>query len=160
MTRTQALLVSTSLPPGTTFGALGIPYGTDFADTEIKGDAWGIGYNLGVIFEVNEKLTLGARYLSRQKITTDNADATFVQDPTGLVLTGGNPFGLPAGTPIDALVAGQFQPGGLLVDQKASSGLRAISRHGSATPGVYARERSRWVRTLLVGVTAIFPGRP
>lgn len=120
----QVVVPNPALPPGTTFGALGIPYGTDFADTEISGDAWGVGYNVGIIYEVNEKLTLGARYLSRQNITTDNADATFVQDPTGLVLTGGNPFGLPAGTPIDALVAGQFQPGGLLVDQKASSGLR------------------------------------
>ena len=41
-----------------------------------------------------------------------------------------------------------------------SSGLAAISRHGSATPGEYASDRSRWVLAGLVGTTAIFPGRP
>ena len=34
---------------------------------------------------------------------------------------------------------------------KASCGFFWISRHGSATPGVYARLRSRWVRQGLVG---------
>src|SRR5262245_16707076 len=42
----------------------------------------------------------------------------------------------------------------------ASSGRFWISRHGSATPGVYAIERSRAVSTLLVATTSIFPGRP
>ena len=43
---------------------------------------------------------------------------------------------------------------------KASSGQRWISRQGSATPGVYARDRSPAVTVGLVGTTLIFPGRP
>jgi long-chain fatty acid transport protein len=112
------------VPPGTTFGALGIPYGTDFADTKIKGGAWGVGYNLGATYEVDPRFILGVRYTARQKITADGATAEFAQVPTGLVLTAGNPFGLPAGTPVDALVAGQFQSGGLLVPQDVSASIR------------------------------------
>lgn len=121
----QVVLPPTSgLPPGTTFGALGIPFGTDFADTEISGSAWGVGYNLGALLEVDPRFTVGVRYMSRQNISANSATATFEQVPTGLTLTGGNPFGLPPGTPVDALVAGQFQAGGLLVDQAVASTLR------------------------------------
>ena len=34
----------------------------------------------------------------------------------------------------------------------------AISRHGSATPGEYARDKSRWEEYFFVGTTAILPG--
>jgi hypothetical protein len=37
---------------------------------------------------------------------------------------------------------------------------RAISRHGSATPGEYASDKSRCVCTALLGTTSSFPGRP
>ena len=40
------------------------------------------------------------------------------------------------------------------------SGSLAMSRQGSATPGVYASDRSRAVAVGLVGTTSIFPGRP
>ena len=43
---------------------------------------------------------------------------------------------------------------------KTSSGLFTISLQGSATPGEYARERSRWVFASLVGITSILPGLP
>ena len=40
------------------------------------------------------------------------------------------------------------------------SGFAAISRHGSATPGVYASDRSIWLTSGLVGTTSSFPLRP
>jgi long-chain fatty acid transport protein len=120
----QALPPSAGLPPGTTFGTLGIPYGTDFANAEVSGNAWGIGYNLGVTYDITNAISLGVRYLSRQNITISSGTATFTQDPTGLALTAGNPFGLPAGTPIDALLAPQFGAGGALVNQGVSTTLR------------------------------------
>ena len=43
------------------------------------------------------------------------------------------------------------------VNSAARLGSRAISKHGAATPGVYARERSRWVTHGLLGMTSIFP---
>ncbi len=120
----QLLPPGAGAPPGATFGSLGVPFGTDFADATITGSAWGVGYNLGATFEVAPQLTVGVRYLARQKITASDATAEFTQDPTGLVLTGGNPLGLPAGTPVDALVAPQFAPGGPLVTQGVSTTIR------------------------------------
>src|SRR5262245_38415877 len=46
------------------------------------------------------------------------------------------------------------------VYSQARSGVDAISRHGSATPGEYASDRSRCVTRGLVGTTSSFPGRP
>ncbi len=43
---------------------------------------------------------------------------------------------------------------------KTSSGVSAICRQGSATPGEYASDKSCAVTTDLVGTTAILPGRP
>jgi long-chain fatty acid transport protein len=64
---------------------------------------------------------LGVRYLSKQTVYVDDGEATITQVPTNLFLAPGNPLGLPAGTPVDALVAGQFQPGGALVDQAGTA---------------------------------------
>ena len=110
--------------PGVTFGMLGVPFGTDFADAAVTGNAWGVGYNLGATYEVAPQLSVGVRYLARQKITASNGMAEFTQDPTGLVLTAGNPLGLPGGTPVDALVAPQFEEGGSLVTQGVSTTIR------------------------------------
>lgn len=109
---------------GITFGSLGIPYGTDFADAVITGGAWGVGYNLGAMYEVTPQVSVGVRYTARQKITADGGTAEFTQDPTGLTLTAGNPLGLPAGTPVDLLLAPQFQAGGALVTQGVSTAIR------------------------------------
>ena len=54
---------------------------------------------------------MGARYLSEMKFKYNNADVQFTQQLTNLVLAGSNPFQLPAGTPIDALLTPQFSPG-------------------------------------------------
>jgi len=84
----------------------------------------GCGYNLGATFDLTPQVSLGVRYLARQKITADGGTAEFTQDPTGLVLTAGNPLGLPRGTPVDALLAPQFQAGGSLVTQGVSTSIR------------------------------------
>ena len=110
--------------PGVTFGMLGIPYGTDFADATVTGSAWGVGYNLGATFDLTPQVSLGVRYTARQKINADGGTAEFTQDSTHLVLTAGNPLGLPGGTPVDALVAPQFESGGSLVTQGVSTSIR------------------------------------
>jgi long-chain fatty acid transport protein len=110
--------------PGVTFGNLGIPFGTDFADVNLHGNATGVGFHVGAIFQPSQRVSFGIRYLSRQKITVDGARAEINQVSTGLLLAPNNPLGRPAGTPIDSLVVGQFQTGGLLVDQGASTAVR------------------------------------
>ena len=112
------------LPGNPTFGNLGIPTGTDFADANLHGNATGVGYHLGLLIKPVDRFSLGVRYMSRQKVTVDNATADFAQVSTGIILAAGNPFGVPAGTPLDAIVAGEFTGSGPLTSQKGSTALR------------------------------------
>jgi long-chain fatty acid transport protein len=102
---------------GITFANLGIAYGTDFANVELAGNDVSLGFHLGAIAQLTDKLSFGIRYLSKQTVNVDDGAATISQVATDLYLAPNNPLGYPAGTPVDALVAPQFQPGGLLVDQ-------------------------------------------
>jgi long-chain fatty acid transport protein len=103
--------------PGVTFGMLGVPAGTDFADVNLTGNGTGVGGHFGVQADLTPELTLGARYLLRQTVNFSNGTAEITPVSTGLTLAAGNPFGAPAGTPLDALLAPQFAPGGLLESQ-------------------------------------------
>jgi long-chain fatty acid transport protein len=114
---------------GPAFAALGIPPGTEFAQAKLHGNAMAYGFNAGVSARVLPTLQIGARYLSRLTFDYDDADATFYQAPTGLVLAGAvpNPAGgaplLPAGTLVDTLVAPQFRSGGALTRQKVATSI-------------------------------------
>jgi long-chain fatty acid transport protein len=114
--------------PGITFGMLGIPRGTEFSRARLAGDATAWGFNVGVHGTFASDWQVGARYLSRLTFNYDNADATFTQTPTGLTLAADNPLGAPPGTPVDALLAPQFAPGGQLVSQAVSTKLRHPSQ--------------------------------
>ena len=96
---------------GVTFGQLGIPAGTQFASVSLKGDGTAWGFNVGVHGKLGPDWQLGARYLSKLKFKYDNADVQFTQQLTNLTLAGGNPLGLPPGTPFDAVLSPQFAPG-------------------------------------------------
>lgn len=107
------------VPPGTTFGDLGIPVGTDFADASLEASgATGVAGSFGVQYQIHERVRVGARYLSRATLDYEG-DALFQPVSTGIVLPADNPFGVPAGTPLDAVLqaAGLFAPGGPLSDQ-------------------------------------------
>jgi long-chain fatty acid transport protein len=105
--------------PGVTFANLGIPKGTDFADAHLTGSSFAAGGNFGIILHPFSRLHLGARYMKRVHADIQG-DATFTPLPTGITLAAGNPIGVPGGTPLDSVVAGQFRTGGLLVPQHAS----------------------------------------
>jgi len=105
-------------PAGPTFGQLGIPKRTEFARATLKGSTNAFGVNLGVHGRINQAWEVGARFLSQMYFKYDDADATFQQIPTGLVLAANNPLGLPGGTPVDAVLAPQFAAGGALAAQK------------------------------------------
>ncbi|MGH7650473.1 MAG: OmpP1/FadL family transporter [Gemmatimonadaceae bacterium] len=110
-------------PGGPTFGQLGIPARTEFARASIKGSSSAFGFTVGVRGKLAPNWEMGARFLSQLSFKYDNADATFQPRSTGLVLAANNPFGAPAGTPVDALVASQFTSG-VLVSQKASTNIK------------------------------------
>lgn len=113
--------------PGVTFGNLGIPAGTDFAEAKVTGSKTGVGYHVGVIIQPTDKLSFGARYLSRQKMDGINGDAKFKQVNTGILIPPGSPLlaipGVVVGAPLDAILAPQFQTGSL-VDQGGATGVR------------------------------------
>jgi long-chain fatty acid transport protein len=108
---------------GPTFGQLGIPKRTEFARATLKGDAMAYGVNVGVHGRLTPKWEVGLRFLSQLYFQYDDADATFEQRPTGLILAANNPLGAPAGTPVDALppLAAQFTGSGALTAQKVST---------------------------------------
>lgn len=116
---------------GLTFANLGIQSGTDFADVNLTGNGTGVGYHLGVLLRATDRLSLGARYLSRQLVKISDGTAAISQVNTGLLVPADLPsptnpavIAIPRGTPIDAVLAPEFQDGGPLADQNAATYLR------------------------------------
>ena len=107
------------VPPGTTFGNVGVRAGTDFADVGLSGSGHGFGFHLGAQARVNPWLSVGARYLSAVKVEFDG-DADFTQITTGVVL--------PNGAPADPLLAAQFADDATLSDQSISTELTLPSQ--------------------------------
>jgi long-chain fatty acid transport protein len=112
--------------PGTnlTFGALGVPQNTPFARATLEGDGTGVGGQIGVFLQVNERLYLGARYMHSVEVDL-SGDAEFSQllNPQTTVTGPFGPGGAVVTVPLDVLVAGQFEAGGSLVDQNVDASL-------------------------------------
>jgi long-chain fatty acid transport protein len=120
--RQRADLSTQTAAPGITFAMLGMAHGTDFADAALEATGTGVAVNVGGILKVSDRLSIGGHWLTRRKV---DYDGTAAFDPvlTGLLLAANNPLGLPAGTPVDALVAGQFGTGGALADGKVTTSI-------------------------------------
>jgi long-chain fatty acid transport protein len=122
VTLTQLVDLSEQAVPGlgtTTFGMVGVPPRTAFANGELNGSGTGFGGHFGIQVTPHERVRLGVNYLMR--VTMDyEGDVDFSPYPTGIALTAGNPLGVPAGTPLDAVVADAFVSGPLL-DQTVSA---------------------------------------
>jgi long-chain fatty acid transport protein len=110
-----------------TFAALGIPDGTDFADVKLEGEATTWTFHVGGTAKITDRLSLGARYLHGAKLEYEGT-ADFTQVPTGLTLAANNPLMLPAGTPVDAVVAPRFAEGQALGDQTVFTELELPSQ--------------------------------
>jgi long-chain fatty acid transport protein len=125
-------LSALATPAGPTFGQLGIAKRTEFARARLKGSATAFGVNVGVHGRINPSWEMGLRFLSPLDFKYDDADASFTQVPTGLTLAANNPLNLPAGTPIDAVLAPQFAGSGALTAQKVQT---RIIQHAQAQVG-------------------------
>ena len=101
---------------GLPLSLIGVPAGTDFADARLEaGGATGIGGNFGVAVEATDRLRLGARFTTPVKLSYEG-DATFTPVAFGTstwTLPAGNPFGAPAGTPVDAITLPAGNPFGV-----------------------------------------------
>ena len=117
--------LSTQLIPGAgglTFAALGVPQGTDFANVALSGSGLHAGVHVGFIFKADDAWSFGGRYLSGQTVSITNGKLATLQVPTGLRLPIPLP-GVPAGTPIDVLLAPEFTAGAPLGPQTATTSL-------------------------------------
>ena len=136
----QQVVPSALVPPGTPFSALGVPSGTDFADAHLHATGTGYAFNFGGIWKLSDRVSIGGHWLTRKKIDYDGT-AEFKQVPTGLVLPPNNPLGLPAGTPVDAIVAAEFGAGGPLANGKAKT---SIEMPPQGTLGVSWKANNDW----------------
>lgn len=106
----QSLDLSTAnAAPGVTLGELGFAQGTEFGRSKLTASATAYGFTIGGQLRPTSDWQIGARFLSPLTFAYDNGTVTFTQVPTGLILAGGNPLGLPAGTPLDSVLAPQFR---------------------------------------------------
>jgi long-chain fatty acid transport protein len=114
----QGLDLSTQVLSGTTrFAQVGVPRGTQFGEASVEGDAVAVGFNVGAKWRPTPKLEIGARYLSKLNFKYQEGEVEFRQTPTNLILGGPLPPSLPAGTPVDGLVAGAFARGPLVTQR-------------------------------------------
>jgi long-chain fatty acid transport protein len=114
----QRVDLATQAVTGTpyTFGQLGVPAGTDFADLQLKGNAWHGGYHVGLQVKANDYVSFGLRFMSGQTVGVTNGTIATTQIRTGLFL----PPTL-GGYPIDTVLAPQFASGGKLSNQSATT---------------------------------------
>ncbi|WP_051141252.1 OmpP1/FadL family transporter [Salisaeta longa] len=117
-------LAQQDVAPGVTFGQLGIPFHTAFADAQLEATgATGYGAHVGLTYDITDRVTIGARYLSQIELDYDGT-ANFSQVQTGLVIPADVPgTPLQAGTPVDAVVAGQFSGSGDLTKQNVQTAI-------------------------------------
>jgi long-chain fatty acid transport protein len=116
VTLTQLVDLSENEVPGfplTTFGMLGVPSETPFANGALEGSGTGFGGHFGVLVHPHERVWIGANYMMKVNMDYEGT-VDFSPYPTGIVLPAGNPFSVPAGTPLDSVVAGAFVDGPLL----------------------------------------------
>jgi long-chain fatty acid transport protein len=98
---------------GLTFGQLNlvcpaavcgsVPAGTDFADVQLKGNTYSVGFHLGVLAKVNDKVSIGARYLAEQSVdmTDGTIETSQISVPNVRVPLGGTLV------PVDTVMASQ-----------------------------------------------------
>lgn len=127
------------LPPGTTFGTIGIPNYTDFADVSLSGSGNGVAVNGGVQIKVSDRLTIGGHFITKKTITYKGS-ATFRQINTGLVLSPAPPL-IPTPVPLDVVLQSEFQPGGDLTGGSAST---EITLPDQGSLGFSYKASNRW----------------
>ncbi len=136
---TQQVPAALGGSPGMTFGMLGVPTGTDFADATLEANGHGFAVNFGAIWQATDRLSIGGHWLTRKRIEYDG-DAKFVQVPTGLVLpVAVGP--LPAGTAIDGVLQGNFASGAPLSNGPVAT---AIDMPPQGTLGFSYKVNDAW----------------
>ncbi|HET9426260.1 MAG TPA: outer membrane protein transport protein [Gemmatimonadaceae bacterium] len=97
--------------PGVTFANLGFARGTEIGQLNVESGGHTFTGTIGIMGKLGDRWTFGARYLGKARVKYKGDKGVFTQTTTGLVVpvTLGT---IPAGTPVDALIAPQFAAGG------------------------------------------------
>jgi long-chain fatty acid transport protein len=85
--------------PGVFFRQLGIARHTEFGTAKLEGAGTNFGAALGIFGKVNERWTVGARFLAPIDFEYGSATADFTQTPTGIVLPPRNAICYPSTRP-------------------------------------------------------------
>lgn len=127
-------LATVTASQNTTFGELGVPHHTALATSSLEGTgAIGFGGNLGISYQITDRLRAGLRGTLPITVTYDG-EASFAQvnqkELSNLIFVPPSPLaqdldqdGSPDPTPASALVGGQFEEGGNLVTQDVETEL-------------------------------------
>ena len=84
--------------PAVLFRQLGIATRTEFGKANLNGTAMSFGAHVGLFGQLTPEWSVGVRYMMPLDFKYDDAEATFTQTTTGLVLPPQNPVCYPAGT--------------------------------------------------------------
>lgn len=106
--------------PGVTFANIGIAKGTQIGFVELDGGGHTYTGTIGVMGKINDRFTIGARYLGKARVKYRGADAVFTQTNTNLIIPAAVGT-IPAGTPVDVLIAPQFAAGGAFAPGQTAS---------------------------------------
>jgi long-chain fatty acid transport protein len=125
----QVVDLSSQNLPGSdlTFGSVGVPFHTAFADSKLDGDwAFGLGAHVGVQVKATERVRFGARFMAPVELNYTGT-ATFNQLSTGLPTTPqlSEILGQPVTVfpDLDALLRDQFAEGSVLGTQSIETSL-------------------------------------
>ncbi len=114
-----------------TFGMLGIPFHTDFANGALDaGGASGWGGNFGITVQPVDGISFGVRYMMKVKLEYAG-EVEFESIPTGIILPPQNPLSIALGLnpanplPLDNVLAANnlFDAGGPLADQAVTTAI-------------------------------------
>ena len=96
---------------GVTFANLGFAKGTEIGQVHLQSGGHTFTGAIGIMGTINDHWRVGARYLGKARVKYRGSVAEFTQTTTGLVVPG-TVGTIPAGTPVDLLIAPQFAASG------------------------------------------------
>ncbi|WP_027009688.1 OmpP1/FadL family transporter [Conchiformibius kuhniae] len=101
---------------------------------EVEGTDWGFGYHLGWLFDINERVRVGANYRSQVSHTLKGKAKWHYDTSAGSVFATSNPVPTPAGNlPLAAVAKAQVAANGYVPEENASVKIvtpESLSVHG------------------------------
>jgi len=127
--------------PGVTFANLGFAKGTEIGQVNLQTGGHTFTGTVGIMGKINDRWTVGARYLGKARVKYRGSVATFTQTTTGLIVpsTVGT---IPAGTSVDALIAPQFAANGAF--EPGQQGWTEITQPDQAQIGANYKDFHDW----------------